>query len=117
MRVQTFFEDNPMTASNSRTKVSSLKKAIGLKAKATKSQTAKWVLDAVYRLQNQYSEIAYGIAHADQTARIDGQMSLGLRDMPASTMATLIVAIHSAGIELSGDVSQWLWQNRDLIVG
>lgn len=105
-----------MAASNSHKNLASLKKAIGLKARATKSQTSKWVLDAVYRLQNEYSEIAYGIAHADQTARIDGQMSLGLRDMPASTMATLIVAIHSAGIEVSGDVSAWLWQNRDLIV-
>ena len=105
-----------MTASNSRCKVSALKKAIGLKAKATKSQTAKWALDAVYRLQNEYSEIAYGIAHADQTARIDGQMSLGLRAMPASTMTVLIIAIHSSGIEVSGDVSAWLWQNRDLIV-
>jgi hypothetical protein len=115
MRVQTFRGDL-MTASNSRSKLSSLKKAIGLKTKATKAQTAKWVLDTVYRLQNEYSEIAYGIAHADQTARIDGQMSLGLRNMPASTMAALIIAIHSAGIELSGDVSAWLWQNRDLIV-
>jgi hypothetical protein len=116
MKVQTFRGDL-MATSNSRSNLSSLKKAIGLKAKATKSQTSKWVLDAVYRLQNEYSEIAYGIAHADQTSRIDGQMSLGLRAMPASTMATLIIAIHSSGIELSGDVSQWLWQNRDLIVG
>ena len=105
-----------MTASTSRSKLASLKKAIGLKAKATKVQTSKWVLDAVYRLQNEYSEIAYGIACADQTARIDGQMSIGLREMPASTMATLIIAIHSSGVELSGDVSQWLWANRDLIV-
>jgi hypothetical protein len=105
-----------MTVSNSRSKLSSLKKAIGLKAKATKKQTGYWVLEVVYALRNEYSQIAYGIRYADLTARIDGQMSLGLRAMPASTMATLIIAIHSSGIELSGDVSQWLWQNRDLIV-
>jgi hypothetical protein len=102
-----------MTARNL---IATIKKAIGLKAKATKSQDSKWVLDAVYRLQNEFSEIAYGIAYADQTARIDGQMRSGLRDMPASTMITLIVAIYSSGVELSGDVSAWLWKNRDLIV-
>lgn len=105
-----------MTASI-RSAIAATKKEIGLKARAKKHQDAKWVLDSIYRLRNELSEIAYGIAYADQTARIDGQMSFGLRDMPASTMVVLIHSIYASGIRVSGDVSQWLWKNRDLIVG
>jgi len=95
--------------------IKQIKSAIGLK-RSKKHQNGKWALDAIYCLHNEISEIAYGIAYADQTARIDGQMSIAIKTMTATQMVELIHKAYTDGIEVSGDVSRWLWQNRSLLV-
>ena len=105
-----------MATSKFRSNLSSLKKAIGLKSKPTKIQSSYWVLEVVYRLRNEYSEIAYGIRYADLASQVDLDMCLSLRSMSASKMAILVIAIHESGIRLKGDVSNWLRQNRDFIL-
>lgn len=105
--------------------VAQMKKLLEMKARLKKSQTAKWVLNEVYRLASMkdrvlpyaFSQIAYGISYAIQTARIDGEMAICLeRKFDASLMVNLIAAMATSGIEVSGDVPAWLNKNRDVIV-
>ena len=102
-----------------------IKEALGLKACAKKFQTARWVIVEVYRLCNlpgqalprEYGQIAYGIQYAIQTGRVDSLIATTLeREYTASMMVALIAAIAASGVEVSGDVPQWLNSNHDVVI-
>jgi hypothetical protein len=102
-----------------------IKKALKIKSRLKKTQTANWLLKEVYRLASykgeifpySFREIAYGITYSIRTARIDGEMAIALeRHFDASSMATLVAAIAVSGVTVSGDVPAWLNKNRDVIV-
>ncbi len=104
------------------TRVTEIKKALGIYRKRDKF-TAEWALKAMDDLRRTegmewftIATIAQGIRWADATARTDGMMSMALRRMSATEVIGLVVKAESDGVTVEGDMSRWLWANRELLV-